>query len=356
MAKPKHPPGVTVKSGRYYRVQSLPGRKQKWHALTKVSDGLAALYLALAELDMDGTPKGDRMADRLGAWLKVALPGLSTSEQKETERMAGAITTAFDEFTVAQVQARHILEFLTVNFIAADKLRTAQRYRAVLSKFFRWAIVQGDRTDNPVDVIRLKAPQVRDRYITDDEFNAIRDALMIGEDGRPTSSGPMLQVFVDLCYLAGQRSTDIRLLRWSQVDESAGVIRFKPSKTAKSSAIKVNIPITPDIAAVLARAKDMMRAKARLSPYVVHTNDGGAYTAHGVGSAWERARKRAGIDGGTIKDLRAKHATDADRAGYAIEEIQESLAHEDTGTTRVYLKQRAAKTSRVYLTLPKPKK
>jgi len=50
--------------------------------------------------------------------------------------------------------------------------------------------------------------------------------------------------------------------------------------------------------------------------------------------------------------LRAKHATDAKRAGYSDEDIQDSLAHEDTGTTRIYLKQRMAKLSRVALSIP----
>jgi integrase len=55
-------------------------------------------------------------------------------------------------------------------------------------------------------------------------------------------------------------------------------------------------------------------------------------------------------------DLRAKHATDAEKAGYAIEDIRKALAHEDTSTTRVYLKQRAKVLSTVELSFPvKPK-
>jgi integrase len=162
----------------------------------------------------------------------------------------------------------------------------------------------------------------------------------------------MMQVYVDLLYLTGQRGNDIRLLRWSQVDEASGVIHFQPSKTAKSSGAKVEVPITPPIAEVLERAKTMARAKARISPYVIHNLEGGTYTHHGVGTAWERARNRAGITDATLKDLRAKHATDAKRAGYTETEIQDALAHEDTGTTRIYLKQRMARVSKVELSLP----
>ncbi len=117
------------------------------------------------------------------------------------------------------------------------------------------------------------------------------------------------------------------------------------------------MPITQAIEEVLVRAKAHMRARARLSPYVVHKLEGSAYTAHGVGTAWERARQRAGIEDATLKDLRAKHATDAEKAGYAVDDIRKSLAHEDSSTTRVYLKQRAEVLSPVELSFPgKPKK
>ncbi len=224
-----------------------------------------------------------------------------------------------------------------------------------MGKFFRWTIVQGYRQDNPLDPIRLKTPASRDRYITNAEFLQIR-AKLLGNDGHATASGPMMQIFVDLLYLTGQRGTDIRLLGWSQIDEVEGFIKFKPTKTSGSSGAKVEVPITAAIAEVLARAKQLIKSKARISPYVIHNLEGSPYTAHGVGTAWERARNRAGIKDATLKDLRAKHATDAMKAGYSEAEIQDTLAHEDTGTTRIYLKQRMARVSKVDLALPTDKK
>jgi len=352
--KHKLPPGVTLKNGRYYRVQyagMVDGkRRQKWHPLTRETEGAAALYAAMAELEGQQTAVNDAMRAAVTDWLKSSLPGLSAGEQTDVTRMAETLRDSFEDFAVDQVQARDILTFLN-QWTLAGKLRTAQRYRAVLGKFFRWTIIQGMRIDNPVDPIRLKAPQAHDRYITDDEFLAIR-AKLLGDDDHKAASGPMLQVFVDLLYLTGQRGTDIRLLNWSQIDEAAGVIRFRPSKTGKTSGAKVEIPITAPIAEALARARQLVKAKARISPYVIHNLEGSPYTAHGVGTAWERARKRAGIEDATLKDLRGKHATDAKKAGYSETDIQDSLAHETVGTTRVYIKQRMARVSKVELALP----
>ena len=351
----KLPPGVHVRSGRYYRFAYLGmvdgKRKKKWIPLTRTTEGLAALYRALADLQNEPKASNTRVSDRINIWVQQELARLSDAEQKETARMAREISAAFEEFRTDQVQARHILQFLN-QWTRQGKLRTAQRYRATLNRFFRWCVVQGDRQDNPVDPVSTKAPRTRTRYLTHSEFLAIREKLL-GDEDHAAASGPMMQIYVDLLYLTGQRGQDIRQLRWAQVDEDAGVIQFEPSKTRHSTGAKVAIPITPSIAEVLNRATNRMRAKARLSPFVVHNLEGSPYTAHGVGTAWERARKRAGIENATLKDIRAKHATDADLAGHTLEEISEGLAHADTGMTKVYLKQRQVKQSRVCLTLPK---
>jgi integrase len=345
MAKPKTPPGCRLVSGRYYRVQYVGivsgKQKQKLHRLTRASEGMAALYRALADLDMQTVTGDSRMPQRLTQWLQQALPGLSALEQKDTIRMAGHIGEAFAEFDVSQVQAKHVLSFLQQ---WESHRRTAQRYRSVLRKFFRWVIIQGDRTDNPVDVVSVKTPAAHTRYMTDAEFVAVRSSL-IGE------SGVMIQCYVDLLYLTGQRGADIRLLRWSQVD--GDVIHFEPSKTLHSTGAKVDIPITQAIAEVLGRAKALMRVKSRLSPYVIHNLEGSPYAATGVRAAWDRARERAGIDGVTLRDIRAKHATDADRAGHSVEQISAGLAHADESMTRVYLKQKVTKRGQVNLNIPK---
>lgn len=332
--------GITIKNGRYYRVQSLPDRRQKWHTLSRVDEGLPALYAALAALDT--TVPDDLAGEQIKRWLSVSIPGLSVSEQRDTERMALTIAKAFAEFRLDQIQAKHVQAFLYENWIAKGKKRTAQRYRSTLNKIMEWSIVQGMRAsnDNPVTAVSVKPPDSHDYYIPNSDFLAIRVHL-----------SDMIRCFVDLCYLTGQRSTDIRLLRWTQIE--TGVIKFKPSKTKKSSGAKVDVPVTPEIQEVLDKVKGMMRDRSRVTPFVIHSFDGTNYQASGLRAAWERAKKLAGVKGGTIKDIRAKHATDAEKQGYTVEEIQGSLAHEDSSTTRVYLKQREAVLSVVKLTIPK---
>lgn len=337
--KAKHPTGCTVKNGRYYRAQYIGmdngKRRYKWHALTRVSDGMPALYRALADMSQ---PVRSTMPARVDQWLASVMPGLGVLEQKEMSRKVRVVGKAFAEFDTAQVEARHVLQFVN-HWQAQGKLRMAQSYRAMLRQFFKWCIVQGDRADNPVDAVNTKAPPPRSRYMTDDEFTAIRAHL-----------SPMLQCFVDLLYLTGQRSKDVRELRWTQVGE---VIRFQPSKTMHSTAVKVDIPVTDEIASVLQRVKELMRDASRVSPYVIHQTTGAAYSQHGLNSAWDKARSKAGVSGCTMRDIRAKHATDAEKAGYSTDAIQQQLAHSDASMTRVYLKQRVTRKGTVSLKVPK---
>ncbi|MHB1099105.1 MAG: tyrosine-type recombinase/integrase [Burkholderiales bacterium] len=359
MVKP--PTGCRIKGGRYYRVQyigQVNGKtKYKWHPLTRVTEGLPALYKALSELGSPGR-ESHAMPARIQLWLQHALPGLSATEQKELARKGGIVAEVFTEFDTSQVQAKHVLTFLK-QWTDKGSLRMAQSYRSMLNQFFKWVIVQGDRQDNPVEPVSTKPPPPNMRDMTDTAFKLIRAKLM-GDSAYPAESGAMMQCCVDLLYLTGQSGMDIRMMRWAQIDEAKGLIPFARSKVAKKTGAKVDFPITPAIARVLERAKALMIAKGRLSPYVIHSLTGAAYGAHAISTAWDRARRRAFAERPempellkfTTKDLRAKHATDAKRQGYTTEQIGDGLAHANESMTTVYLKQRMSKRASVELEIP----
>ena len=226
----------------------------------------------------------------------------------------------------------------------------AQVYRSCLMQFFTWCCQpeQDLRTDNPVREITTKAPRKRKRKLTAAEFHAIRDQLLVSDKGNKRLSGEMMQCFIDLCYLAAQRSTEIRLLRWSQiVDEH---ICFEPTKTEDSSGAAVDVSLTSAIRDVLERARKLYRVK---SLHVIHTMHGDRYTAAGLRSAWDRACLAAGIENATIKDLRPMALSDAKQLRHTIEQLKDAAAHSEVGTTEGYIKGREVVRSEVILTLPK---
>lgn len=336
------PARVYVRNGAYYFVD----RSSRWKRLARVTEGEAAMYTALSHI-LNGEPRKGNMVTALERFRIAHLPALTYSTRKEYERMFDVIAKAFAEFDVAQVQPRHVVQFLS-NFSTTP---TAKRhYKARLSTFFRWTVIeQGLRTDNPCSELRIKAPPRRKLKWTDELFHAVRDRL-----------SPMHQVYHDLSFLLYQRTTDVRLLKRSQIRD--GVIHFTPSKTERSSGAEVDIPITPAIQAVLDRAAAIAKEWKIVCPYVIHTRQGTAYTRSGIYSEYRRADeqivgkdaegKQRPLLGLNPKSLRPYAATAAKRQGYGIEQLQVALAHTSVTTTEGYVQQHEVPVSAVMLQLP----
>ncbi|MCA8260864.1 tyrosine-type recombinase/integrase [Burkholderia multivorans] len=360
------PNRVYIRSGSYYWARP----DGKWLKLARVSDGEVRMLQRLAEEKRDFEPKlGNGNVPRLvGEYMDTHKAKYAESYRDEWARRGDAVVFYFRDWNVERIDAGDVEDFLTANW--PEKLPMQRAMKAWLSKFFNWIVRRKKLMQvNPCREVVVKKPKVRDVYIPDRHFVAIREALMSYEYKKDADTpnerivigkvptGPMMQCFVDLCYLTCQRSTEIRLLRWDQIDREAGVIHFVPTKTEDSSGEAVDWPLTPDIEAVLARAKLLDPAFGQT--YVIRDKKGNPKTDQACRDAWDGAVKRAAksdpsIEGKpyTIKDIRAKALTDAKRAGYAIEELRVAGAHTDTSTTETYIKSREVPRSNVVLHLP----
>lgn len=359
------PSRVYARNGSYHWVRNTD---EKWIKLCRVDEGQTRMFERLAEekrkLDVDSD---EGTMSRLAAiYMEKHAKQYAESYRDEWIRRGNDVRKAFRHKDIEEADAGTIDDFLTGNW--PDKLPTQNAMKGWLSKFFSWAVLRRHVALNPCREVRLKKPKVRNVYILHTAFLAIREALasytyektVNGEKRRFSAkvpTGPEMQVFVDLCYLMTcQRSTDIRELRWTQVDRAAGVIHFLPSKTADSTGEAVDWPITPEIEDVLRRAKELQRGMKvqSLSGHVVTDQEGKPKTPAACRDAWRDAMRRAGLEGVdyTVKDIRAKAMTDAKRAGYDIEALQIAGAHADRATTEGYIKQREVPLSTVRLQLP----
>lgn len=355
---------IYIRRGKYQYFSSVPminpktGKATKWHILCHVEDGeLKARTILDALLGKSSAEGGGDFS----VWFPIYKTNVAKQRATDTPRdparakiwetggkaqlsVLGVIEKAFADFDLVDITPSDVATFID-NW---EGRRSAQNYRTHLIKFFAWAARKGLVNTNPAREVTVKKPPGRDVYITDEQYVAIRNALLIGKDGRKTPSGEMVQCYMDLLYLLYQRGTEIRLLKWSDIQP--GGILFKPTKTERSSAAKVLVPVGPDVEKVIARLRNIRKMR---SVYLIHTQHGQPYTAHGISSAFERAAERASITGVTLKDIRAKAATDAARQGYTDEQIKTALAHADTSTTRGYIRTRTVPVSEVILSLPK---
>jgi integrase len=355
---------IYIRRGKYSYFSPEPlfnpgtGKTCKWHVLCPVADGeLKSREVLNALLGRQCASEGrgdfsvwfgkwrtqllqqrDRDAPHDPPMLKIWKDGT-----KALLSQLSIVEKAFSDFDLVQVRPADVATFVD----QWEGRRSAQSYKGHLRKFLAWCCRKGLLDVNVAREVTVDKPPSRDVLITDEQWFAIRDALLIGDNGKKTRTGEMVQCYMDLLYLFHQRGTEIRLLRWDRVKDDG--IEFKPSKTEGSSGAKVLVPIGDDALEVLARAK---RLKKMRSIYVIHTEHGQPYTAHGVGSLFARACKRAGVAGVTLKDIRPMAATGAKKAGYSDDEIQVALAHTDKATTLGYLKSREIPISKVVLKLP----
>ena len=170
----------------------------------------------------------------------------------------------------------------------------------------------------------LDEPQERVRELHDDEGDRLDAATR--RDLAP--------------FFAFARASGLRLreclLRWSEVDWSAGQIR----KAGKGGRL-VTVPITSTIREILWPLRG--HHAESVFTYAAHrTRDGRVkgrrypLTYQGIKTAWRRLRKRAGVTGFRFHDLRHDLASKLLRKTGNLKLVQRALNHRDIATTTRY--------------------
>jgi len=345
MGKRKFPPRVTASHGALYYIEDLAERnakgkpKQKWHYLCRAEDGPAMMHEALASLHTDRQHLPCSLAGVIDSWRKDVMPKRYAEKTRdEYDRMCDVIADKIECNDVADLRPVHIAQFIDEWF--GDKHNAARKYKQLLSLLMQHAVRKGYRDNDPAAEVSMSGYEIggRSRYLTDDEIQRIRAGAIDGPDpsvkgrgGRKTRSGDMIVCLIDLLLITGQRVGDVLRLTWADVSDDG--ILFRPSKVAKSTGAQVPVKMTPQLRAVLDRAKAIGKVKGM---HVIHTMRGQAYTYHGVYSAWSRACDRASpkVENANIHDLRHRSLTDAKAQG---KNAQGLGGHADEKMTQQYI-------------------
>jgi integrase len=341
---PALPGRVYPKSGSWYWFP----KGGQWIKLCRIDEGETKMLKRLAaEMEKRGHAEGLGNIPKLVDMYTDA--NKATHREKRWADYGKPVKEAFADINIEKVDPAYVKEFLNSRW--RDKLPMKRMMRTFLNGFFQWCREEGYMAqENPCNGMRMAKPEPRDVYIPNDHFELIRKNI----------DDPMLLCLVDLCYLTVQRSTEIRNLRWRKtddktanwVDRDKGVIHFVPSKTLKSSRVAVDWPISAEIEVVLERARTAGSVK---SQYVVHNREGAFWADTAALRVWRRACNAAKLEKYryTIKDIRAKALTDAQRAGYDMKALRIAAAHTDAKTTEIYFKGREAPLSTIHLQIPK---
>lgn len=301
------PPLMHRRAGRYYY-----GRNH-----VALGPDFAGALRKYAEIHT-GQHEPGTFAEAANAYEANEMPKKAPKTQAEYRRQLGVLRGVFGRFRLDAIRPMHVAEFMTERGVKrVDKdgkvhggLIVATREKALLSAVLTFARSRG-MTDaaNPCAGIRGTKSR-RDRAVSHDEL-----AAAVGK------ADPVLAGFLELCYLTGQRPSDVTRMRRQDVQD--GHLHVKQAKTGA----KVRIAIVGPLAAVLER----LRGRPVASVFLVHDERGQRFTL----SALRRRFKALGFDW-QIRDLRAKAATDSSDARAA----QKLLGHRAASTTDGYIRHR----------------
>lgn len=309
----KHlPPCVYFKSGAYWLV-----KKNKWTRLGATLQEALSVYAGAFEAHASGMPA---LIERVYA---VHTPKLSASTKSMYRLAANKTKEVFKEFEPGQVKGKHIAALkLAMSETPARANHTLSWLREVFRYAVEWQLVD----TNPAAGIRPYPSNKRSRYITDDEFSAIR-----------ANAKPLLQLVMDLCYLTGQRVGDVMAIHRRDLRDEG--IYFKAKKTANSTQIQFVVAWTPALREVVDRAKEMNPGVAHLTLLVGKHRKPLTYRT--VIGYWWDATKAASVADAHIHDIRAKSATDAKAQGHNAQAL---LGHGSAAMTERYLRLRETPT------------
>ncbi|MBK1686530.1 tyrosine-type recombinase/integrase [Rubrivivax gelatinosus] len=305
------PRGLQVKGGRYYHVTTTAPRK--WTPL-----GTDRLQALIAWARIEGTePEPEARLFRVVAarYTREVIPTKAPRTQSDNLKELDKLIAVFGDVLIDAIKPFHVRQYLDVRGQSA-KAR-ANREKALLSHVFNKAREWG-YTDapNPCQGVKGFREAGRDRYVTDDEFAAVRAA-----------AHPTLRDAMDLALLTGQRPADVLKLRRDDIRD--GALHVEQNKTG----VKRAIQIAGELQAVIERITK--RPRVRYSAFLIQDDDGQPLSVGAMRSRFDAARRLAGVSF-QFRDIRAKAATDTGNLAHA----QQLLGHKNRGMTEHYVRKR----------------
>jgi integrase len=298
------PPRVYEKHNALYYVARDTG---KWHRLGPKDMPAAELHRALAALLEP--PNTDTMAGLIDRYTREVLPKKAAKTAKAQRLELARLATVFGHMRPEDVQPSDCWGYYT----ARGGTSAAHHEVRLLSHVFTWARRWGVVAVNPAQRLGLPTPKPRDRYVTDEEFLAVR-AL----------APPMVGYAMDLALLTALRQGDILALERRHLTDEG--IEIETGKTGRRVLIEWSQELREVVAAALREAPQVRR-------HVICRRDGKPMTASGFQTIWQRLMRRYSGARFTFHDLRAKSLSDEP----TLEGAAARAAHADPRVTqRVY--------------------
>jgi len=207
--------------------------------------------------------------EMLDRYERERLPTLSARTRAGYHRHLKRLREKFGGKDVRAVTRLEVKDFAIVPHGKIHRLKAIAVFRNAFAHAINWNWVDG----NPCTLLERNQPRTRSPALSMEEF---RSALKLASK---TAGGSRAALVMELALHTGQTQDGIIGCRWSQVDYQAGTILFRHHRSKK----KITVPITPEIAKLLDRARKMCGE----SEYVVTSRMNTRYTNDGFRSTWQ---------------------------------------------------------------------
>lgn len=238
--------------------------------------------------------------------------------QKDYHQFKKNLLTAFGKMHVMKVEPKHVRMFMDKKAIKSGTVQ-ANRHKSALQTICAWAYERGKIKVNPCIGIKKFRERSRERYVTDEEYQALLDAAC-----------PVVYAASEIAYLCMARKGDVLKLRREQLTSDG--IYIKQGKTGKAQ-----------IKAWGTRLKNSIKHANKINPaisslFIIHQANGSSYTDGGFRARWvatlERAKQASGLlMDFTFHDLKAKGISDFKGS---LESKREAAGHTTTKQTADY--------------------
>jgi site-specific recombinase XerD len=186
---------------------------------------------------------------------------------------------------MTQLSTEHLREFFNDLYRRGNKPASVSvRYRA-LQQFFKWLVIEGERSDNPLD--RIPTPRVPEQiqpHYDDDDVRRVLAKIP------PNSRDPLLlrnRAILLTLYDTGLRGNELCGVRTSDLDLRDLTIRVRHAKAGRERIVGVSASAT--------QAIDRYHRRRQPSPWLFSTAAGGPLSFQAVRLMLGRLFRSAGV-------------------------------------------------------------
>jgi integrase len=302
------PPRMHKKGDCYYYVTTTKPRK--WIRLDK---SLAVAKQMWASLEGAGTPGTfESLANK---FLAECTKDLAENTRRNYTSHGNILISVFGHMQLSEIKPHHIGNYLDRH----SSPMSANIQIGLMSTMFERALRWGMADTNPCKGVRRNKMKPRDRYITDEEYRAIRN-----------KAPDWLQVAMDISLLTALRESDVLKIKLADLDDQHLTVVQKKTKKRQTYVI------TEALNSAISKAKALDRGSVR-SLYLIFDHSGRRYSEKMLQEKFRKARDEAGISDVVFHDIRAKAATDSKGEGL---DYQALLGHSKRDMSDRYVKAR----------------